>query len=136
MVRILVETPDYRSKYLGKNRSHHDSQIHDLPRYFAAILPLVGSQNSPSAAACLAASLCGTMPAADIEGALMATREHRLSEFMQHDPPPGQSLEILCEDHNGTYSLPFPCQWIGGSWRNANSGLAIDAAVVGWRAYR
>jgi hypothetical protein len=37
----------------------------------------------------------------------MATRDHRLAEFNQGPPPLGQQLQLLCEDHNGTYLLPF-----------------------------
>src|SRR3977135_1872083 len=35
----------------------------------------------------------------------MATREHRLSEFDQGPPPLGRPLQLLAEDHNGTYLL-------------------------------
>jgi hypothetical protein len=66
----------------------------------------------------------------------MATREDRVREFAQGVPPDGTSLEILCEDHNGTYVLPFLCHWSDGSWRNAKSGHVIDAQVLGWRARR
>ena len=67
----------------------------------------------------------------------MATRESRIAEFRQGGVPSvGMRLEVLCEDHNGTYVLPFPCQWSDGSWRNAHSGHAIDAQVRGWRALR
>jgi hypothetical protein len=64
----------------------------------------------------------------------MATREERVREFAQGGGPPGdQRLELLCEDHNGTYVLPFPCRWSGGTWRNAISGHPIEAQVLGWR---
>ncbi|MEJ2377751.1 MAG: hypothetical protein P8Y71_20950 [Pseudolabrys sp.] len=66
----------------------------------------------------------------------MATREHRLSEFRQDTPPSGQPLELLCEDHNGTYTLPYPCQWIDGSWCNAIIGAIINVSVIGWRRHR
>jgi hypothetical protein len=42
-------------------------------------------------------------------------------------------FEILCEDHNGTYLLPFLCHWTVGEWRNAATAEAIDARVIGWR---
>ena len=43
----------------------------------------------------------------------MATREKRLAQFDGNgDPPPNQPLEVLCEDHSGTYQLPFACRWI------------------------
>jgi len=64
----------------------------------------------------------------------MATRERRLSEFNgQGDPLPEQQVQVLCEDHSGTYQLPFPCKRIDGEWRNAESGSVVEAAVIGWR---
>jgi hypothetical protein len=42
-------------------------------------------------------------------------------------------FEILCEDHNGTYLLPFLCHWTAGEWRSSATGEAIDARVIGWR---
>ncbi len=43
----------------------------------------------------------------------MATRQHRLNEFNEGPPPPDRPLHVLCEDHNGTYVLPYLCQWHG-----------------------
>ena len=63
----------------------------------------------------------------------MATRQHRLNEFDQGAPPSDRSLELLCEDHNGTYLLPYQCQWRDGAWLNADTGSAIKADVLGWR---
>jgi len=64
----------------------------------------------------------------------MATREHRLAEFSgQGEPPAGAPVELLCEDHVGTYVVPFPCHWMAGGWRGIKSGEPIEAAVVGWR---
>jgi len=63
----------------------------------------------------------------------MATRQHRLSEFNGGPPPPDLPLQLLCEDHNGTYVLPYPCQWHDTVWRNCVSNEPIEAAVVGWR---
>jgi hypothetical protein len=38
----------------------------------------------------------------------MATRERRLAEFNGNgEPPPDQPVQVLCEDHSGTYQLPF-----------------------------
>ena len=65
----------------------------------------------------------------------MATRERRLAEFNgQGDPLPDQVVELLCEDHSGTYQLPFPCRFHDGQWVNADSGSAVEARVVGWRS--
>ena len=49
----------------------------------------------------------------------MATRERRLAEFNGNgDPPPDRPVQVLCEDHSGTYQLPFACRWVDGEWRN------------------
>jgi hypothetical protein len=45
-------------------------------------------------------------------------------------------VEVLCEDHSGTYQLPFACRWIDGEWRNSESGSMVEATVVGWRLPR
>ncbi len=63
----------------------------------------------------------------------MATRHHRLSEFNDGPPPPDLPLQLLCEDHNGTYLLPYACRFHDAVWRNCVSNEAIEAAVVGWR---
>jgi len=62
----------------------------------------------------------------------MATRQHRLNEF-DAGPPPDRAVELLCEDHNGTYVLPYLCQWRDGGWYNFVTGAAIETNVVGWR---
>jgi len=63
-----------------------------------------------------------------------ATRERRLAEFDGHgNPPSDQPVQLLCEDHSGTYQLPFPCLWVNGEWRNHISGDTVRATVVGWR---
>ena len=67
----------------------------------------------------------------------MATRERRLAEFNGNgEPPPDQPVQVLCEDHSGTYQLPFPCRWVDGEWRNSESGSTVEATVVGWRLPR
>jgi hypothetical protein len=40
---------------------------------------------------------------------------------------------LLCEDHNGTYVIPFPCCWVDGAWRSIRSNRQIEANVIGWR---
>ena len=57
----------------------------------------------------------------------MVTRQARIDAFHQGVPPTDQSLELLCEDHIGTYVIPF------GAWQNAETGKPIEATVVGWR---
>jgi hypothetical protein len=42
-------------------------------------------------------------------------------------------VQVLCEDHSGTYQLPFPCRFTNGEWRNEESGSTVEATVVGWR---
>ena len=67
----------------------------------------------------------------------MATREKRLAQFDGNgEPPPDQPVEVLCEDHSGTYQLPFACRWIDGHWRNDRTGGMVEATVVGWRLPR
>ena len=67
----------------------------------------------------------------------MATRERRLAEFDGHgEPPAGLPVQVLCEDHSGTYQLPFACRYIDGEWRNDESGDTVEATVVGWRVPR
>jgi hypothetical protein len=64
----------------------------------------------------------------------MVTRQVRVDEFLHEGrPPANKALEVLCEDHNGTYVLPFLCQWHEGEWRNAKTNGRIEAEVVGWR---
>ncbi|HZC56113.1 MAG TPA: hypothetical protein VE396_08710 [Xanthobacteraceae bacterium] len=64
----------------------------------------------------------------------MATRLERISAFT-HDgsPPLDQPLELLCEDHVGTYVIPFLCRWHDGAWQSADTNNTIEATVVGWR---
>ena len=66
----------------------------------------------------------------------MATRQQRIDAFI-HDgePPVDQPLEILCEDHVGTYVVPFLCRWSSGDWKNAETGDRIEAVVIGWRTH-
>jgi hypothetical protein len=63
----------------------------------------------------------------------MATRDHRLAEFDQGPPPENKSLQVLAEDHSGTYVLPFSCIWRDGLWHNPNSTKPLEAKIVGWR---
>jgi hypothetical protein len=67
----------------------------------------------------------------------MATRERRLAEFNGAGmPPQGMPVQVLCEDHSGTYQLPFPCHYVDGRWHNHESGGTVEATVVGWRLPR
>ncbi len=67
----------------------------------------------------------------------MATREKRLAEFNgQGDPDPDLAVQVLCEDHSGTYQLPFLCRFVDDEWRNADTDSAVEARVVGWRLPR
>jgi len=64
----------------------------------------------------------------------MATRERRLAEFDGAGaPPPGEPVQVLCEDQSGTYQLPFACSYADGRWRNHESGGALEATVIAWR---
>jgi hypothetical protein len=65
----------------------------------------------------------------------MATRQERIDAYTHEGPPPAdQPLELLCEDHVGTYVIPFLCQWREGAWHSVNSNDRIEATVVGWRS--
>ena len=65
----------------------------------------------------------------------MAARQERIDAF-SHDgtPPTDQPLELLCEDHVGTYVIPFLCRWSSGAWYGVDTKSRIEATVVGWRA--
>jgi hypothetical protein len=45
-------------------------------------------------------------------------------------------VQVLCEDHSGTYQLPFACTYVDGRWHNHESGGTLEATVVGWRMPR
>src|SRR5229473_2375934 len=63
----------------------------------------------------------------------MATRQRRMDDFdSDGEPPAGEPTELLCEDHNGTYVLPFPCLWVDGAWRSSRSDRQIEANVIGY----
>jgi hypothetical protein len=65
----------------------------------------------------------------------MATRQQRLDDFAHDgDPPLDLPLELLCEDHVGTYVIPFLCRWTSGDWQSVETGERIQATVIGWRA--
>ena len=65
----------------------------------------------------------------------LVTRQERIDDFIHEGSPPNnQPLQILCEDHVGTYVIPFPCRWRDGLWENAKTSRRIEATVVGWRA--
>lgn len=67
----------------------------------------------------------------------MATREKRLAEFDGRGyPPPNEAVEVLCEDHSGTYLLPFACLHADDQWRNADTGDLVQARIIGWRLRR
>jgi hypothetical protein len=64
----------------------------------------------------------------------MVTRQERIDAFThQGVPPANQPLEVLCEDHVGTYVIPFLCRWSSGAWHSVDTSKPIEATVVGWR---
>jgi hypothetical protein len=64
----------------------------------------------------------------------MATRHQRISAFIHEgDPPADQPLELLCEDRVGTYVIPFLCRLSSGTWQSVDTGIRIEATVIGWR---
>src|SRR6202050_3467710 len=48
--------------------------------------------------------------------------------------PRFSSVELLCEDHVGTYVIPFLCRRTGEDWRSVKTGERIQATVIGWNA--
>lgn len=64
----------------------------------------------------------------------MVTRSTRLDAFItDQDPCPDVPVQVLCEDHVGTYLIPFPCHHTAGTWLNTATGEIIEGTVVGWR---
>ena len=67
----------------------------------------------------------------------MVTRAVRIAEFTtDKEPEAGIALELLCQDHNGTYVLPFPSCRVGGAWYNQNTREIIEAEILGWRIWK
>jgi hypothetical protein len=63
----------------------------------------------------------------------MATRQERIDAFIHEGMPPAdRPLEILCEDHIGTYVIPFLCRW-RDVWRSVKTDRPIKVRVIGWR---
>jgi hypothetical protein len=64
----------------------------------------------------------------------MVTRKERIDAFSHEGAPPTDlPLELLCEDHVGTYVIPFLCRWNSGTWHSVDTDNRIEATVVGWR---
>jgi hypothetical protein len=64
----------------------------------------------------------------------MVTKSDRLSQFTtDREAPDGTLVEALCQDHVGTYVLPFPCRRDGATWYNDLTSAALDCDVIGWR---
>lgn len=61
-------------------------------------------------------------------------RQKRLACFPGSGlPPEREPCELLCEDHVGTYALPYLCQWSDGAWRSVKTGTPVKGGVVAWR---
>lgn len=66
----------------------------------------------------------------------MATRNQRIAEFITDaEPQPGFEVELLCQDHVGTYVLPFPCRRGEGVWINTKTGGELAVDILGWRPW-
>lgn len=64
----------------------------------------------------------------------MVQRADRLADFITNsDPAPDAVVQVLCQDHVGTYVLPFLCSKAENAWINAETHLPIETDVVGWR---
>jgi hypothetical protein len=55
----------------------------------------------------------------------MATREHRINDFNSGPAPEGKSVILLCEDHAGTYLLPYNCEWKEGPGATAKAKILL-----------
>jgi hypothetical protein len=67
----------------------------------------------------------------------MVALNERLAQFItDREAPDGQAVEALCQDHVGTYVLPFPCRREGTGWYNTVTSSALDCDVIGWREWQ
>ncbi len=67
----------------------------------------------------------------------MVTWTARVAAFtIDEEPRPEEEVELLCEDHCGTYLLPFPCRRVGREWHNQTTGQIIEVTIVGWRTWK
>ncbi len=67
----------------------------------------------------------------------MVTRAVRIAEFTtDKEPEVGIALELLCQDHNGTYALPFPCRRVVHEWHNQVTKEVIEAEIRGWSVWK
>jgi hypothetical protein len=65
---------------------------------------------------------------------IMPDRPNRLAQFINDRLPSAEeAVQVLCEDHVGTYTLPFLCRWTTNAWINTATSAPIEADVVGWR---
>ena len=64
----------------------------------------------------------------------MALHYNRHLAFNDGPPPENEPLQVLCEDGDGTYVLPFLCECRSGSWHNLKNDKPLAVKVVGWRA--
>jgi hypothetical protein len=64
----------------------------------------------------------------------LPTRAARLDEFITDIMPDADMpVELLCEDHVGTYLLPFLCRSTAEGYRNEKTSELITGSVAGWR---
>jgi hypothetical protein len=67
----------------------------------------------------------------------MVTRQERIDDFDHEGTPPvDKPLQILCDNHVGTYVVPFLCRWRDGALQSSTTSRRIEAVVIGWRAPR
>lgn len=64
----------------------------------------------------------------------MVLRADRIADFISDRlPSEAAEVQLLCEDHVGTYVLPFLCVSTEGGWANAATNAMVSADVLGWR---
>lgn len=61
------------------------------------------------------------------------SRQQRIAQFNQSEPPYMEGCMLLCEDHIGTYLLPFACKWDGLNWSPVERDSPLEVRVVGWK---
>lgn len=67
----------------------------------------------------------------------MVAFSERLAQFItDREAPDGTLVEALCQDHVGTYVLPFPCRRDGAEWYNYVTSTLLDCDVIGWREWQ
>jgi hypothetical protein len=64
----------------------------------------------------------------------MVQRAARIAQFVSdRDPKADVMVQVLCQDHVGTYTLPFLCTKTGSYCITTATSEVLDVEVLGWR---